>query len=99
MVDKAKLRQAAESEQAGAAADAAAPPVHVPGPSVWPATLGLGVALLLFGILSSWAFSVVGLAVFVWAIASWVTQLRQESLEHEIAHETEVGSPHRDAHA
>lgn len=103
MVDKARLQQAAEAEKAAAEAEDAAPPIHLPGPSVWPAVLAFGVALLLFGILSSWVFSLVGLAAFVWAVASWISQIRQESAQHDLAHETprptEGGSPQSDAHA
>ncbi len=106
MVDKAGVGQASESEKASAETEkeGALPPVHVPGPSIWPAVLGFGVTLLLFGVLSSWVFSLVGLVAFVWALASWITQIRHESTEHEMehepsGHETAGGSPHHDAHS
>lgn len=81
MVEKAGLSQTADAGNEGAEKDGAAPPVHVPSPSLWPAALGLGVALLLFGILTHWAFSLAGAALFAWALASWIAQIRHESEE------------------
>ena len=100
MVEEAGLSQAADEGKEGAQKQGAAPPIHVPAPSLWPSALGLGVALLLFGVLSQWAFSVAGAALFAWALASWISQLRQESAQHEQAqHEPDEESPHHEAHA
>jgi hypothetical protein len=55
------------------------PGVHLPSPSLWPAALGLGVALLLFGIVTHWVFSLLGAALSVVAIARWIAEVRVES--------------------
>ncbi len=54
------------------------PAVHLPAPSIWPAMLALGIALLLFGVPTSYAFSVVGALLMIWAIAGWIGELRHE---------------------
>ena len=52
--------------------------VHLPHGSIWPAGLAAGVTLLAFGVLTSYAFSAIGLVVFVLSLAEWVGELRHE---------------------
>ena len=116
MVDKAGLQPSADTETAreGAAKEGTAPAIHLPGPSIWPAVLAFGVALMLFGIISSYAFSVVGLAAFVWALVMWISQIQLESVAHatelessghesagqeSAGQESDGSSPDHDAHA
>ncbi len=49
---------------------------HLPSPSVWPVTVGAGVALLAFGIVTSLALSALGLALLFWGVFRWVQELR-----------------------
>ena len=49
---------------------------HLPSPSVWPAVAAAGVALLLFGIPTSLAFSALGAVLLAWAIVGWVQDMR-----------------------
>jgi hypothetical protein len=49
---------------------------HLPSPSVWPVTLAGGVTLVAFGVLTSYALSVLGLALMAWALFSWIQDLR-----------------------
>jgi hypothetical protein len=49
---------------------------HLPAPSVWPATVGAGVALLAFGVATSLILSALGGALVCWGIVRWVQELR-----------------------
>jgi Cytochrome c oxidase subunit IV len=50
--------------------------IHLPHPSVWPIVLAAGIALLLFGVVTSLAFSAVGAIMIVVALAGWIGELR-----------------------
>ncbi len=52
--------------------------VHGAHGSIWPAALGAGVTLLAFGVLTSYAFSAVGMALFLIGLAGWIGELRRE---------------------
>jgi len=49
---------------------------QLPEPSVWPATVGGGVALIAFGIATSLALSALGAALVFWGVLRWVQELR-----------------------
>jgi hypothetical protein len=46
--------------------------------TIWPFVCGAGVALLAFGMLTSLAFSLVGLLLIVRSLAGWIGELRHE---------------------
>ncbi len=48
---------------------------HVPDKTVWPFVLSGGIALLLFGVVTSLSFSVVGVALMVGALGGWIGDL------------------------
>ena len=50
--------------------------IDLPHPSVWPIVLAAGIALLLFGVVTSFAFSVVGAVMIAGALAGWFGELR-----------------------
>ena len=50
-----------------------------PAGSLWPVVLAAGITLLLFGILTSVAFSAAGLAVTAAGIVGWIRELRDET--------------------
>jgi Cytochrome c oxidase subunit IV len=50
--------------------------VHLPSPSVWPFTLAGGVTLVGFGVLSSMALSILGVALMAWGLFGWIMELR-----------------------
>ena len=52
--------------------------IHLPPPTIWPVTTALGVALAGFGLVSTYAFSFLGLAILVFGLFSWVQELRHE---------------------
>ena len=49
---------------------------HLPAPSVWPVTVGAGVALIAFGITTSLALSALGAGLLFWGVLRWVQELR-----------------------
>ncbi|HUG46912.1 MAG TPA: hypothetical protein VMP67_00715 [Candidatus Limnocylindria bacterium] len=52
--------------------------VHMPGPSPWPFFAPLGVALILFGLILSWALVLGGLLLAVIAAAGWYREASHE---------------------
>jgi hypothetical protein len=56
--------------------------VHLPSPTIWPFVLGSGVALLLFGLLTSYLLSVLGVVLVALALAGWIGEL-VEPHEHD----------------
>ena len=51
-------------------------PAPVPEASIWPMVLAGGLTLLLFGLPTSLAFSVLGAAVMAIALRGWIGELR-----------------------
>jgi hypothetical protein len=49
---------------------------HLPSPSVWPMTVAGGVTLVGFGLLTSVALSVLGVALMAWGLFGWIQELR-----------------------
>ncbi|MEJ2076859.1 MAG: hypothetical protein P8020_00605 [Acidobacteriota bacterium] len=49
----------------------------VPAATYWPAIAALAVVTSLFGILTSWAISAVGLIIFVIAMNHWIGELNR----------------------
>jgi membrane-bound ClpP family serine protease len=50
-------------------------PEKVPDATYAPALLALGIIFLLFGIVSSYVFSIAGAILMVWSISKWVGEL------------------------
>ncbi len=53
-------------------------PEKLPEPTPWPAAVALAVTLILWGFVSSFIISGVGLALFIAALAGWVAAIRHE---------------------
>jgi len=49
---------------------------HLPSPSLWPMTVAGGLTLVGFGVLTSFALSILGLALVVWGLYGWIQELR-----------------------
>lgn len=49
--------------------------VQLPRPSVWPMVLGGGLSLLLFGIVTSYAFIAIGMLLILGALGGWIGDL------------------------
>ncbi len=54
---------------------------HLPGPSWWPATLALGIAFLLTGLVVNVVLLVLGVVVSAVAFVLWVRDVRREVRE------------------
>jgi hypothetical protein len=53
-------------------------PEKVPEPTVWPPALALGTTLLLWGLVSSYIITCIGLLLFARALAGWIGEIRHE---------------------
>jgi len=51
---------------------------HLPPPSIWPAVLALGIALLLTGLILNLVVLIAGVVIAVSATALWVRDARRE---------------------
>jgi hypothetical protein len=64
------------------------PAIHLPGPSLWPVTLALGITLIVSGpLVVQSAFSIAGALLSAYAIARWVVELRREEVHESDVHE------------
>ncbi len=54
---------------------------HLPERSIWPVVLAGGISLLLFGVVTSLSFSVVGAVLIVGALTGWMGDLVHASHE------------------
>jgi cytochrome c oxidase subunit 1 len=52
--------------------------IHLPPPSIWPAVLAVGIALILTGLVVNVVMLIVGVAIAVAATALWVRDARRE---------------------
>jgi hypothetical protein len=53
-------------------------PKKLPEPSIWPATLALGITLLVWGLVTSLIITGVGGILFAVALAGWIRDIRHE---------------------
>jgi Cytochrome c oxidase subunit IV len=52
--------------------------IHLPPPSIWPAVLAVGIALLLTGLIINLAIVIIGAVISVAATALWIRDARRE---------------------
>jgi hypothetical protein len=50
----------------------------IPGPTIWPAVVAVGITVLGMGIITSGVFVVGGLATFLLGLGGWIGELRHE---------------------
>ena len=53
-------------------------PETLPAPTYWPVVLALGTTMILWGLVSSWLLSGVGLLLFALALSGWIGDIRYE---------------------
>ncbi len=62
-----------------------APPVgeeiHLPGPTLLPFIMAIGIALVVIGTTINWLFSIIGLVIFVLTLFRWVADTRRDVAE------------------
>jgi hypothetical protein len=51
-------------------------PEHIPRPTYWPAVLAFGLTLALWGFLTTWIISVVGIVLIAISLVGWIGDLR-----------------------
>jgi cytochrome c oxidase subunit IV len=60
------------------AAHAAHEEIHLPGPSWWPLTLAIGIALILTGLVVNLVMLVLGALIGIASLALWIRDARRE---------------------
>src|SRR5438105_14543919 len=58
------------------------PDVPLPHPTYFPAGLAMGVAFIFWGLITTWVVWLVGVALFIAALAGWITEIRHEYKSH-----------------
>jgi len=54
------------------------PPETLPRPTYFPAGLAMGTTFIFWGLISSIVVFLVGVALFIAALAGWITEIRHE---------------------
>jgi hypothetical protein len=66
-------------------ADNDTPPVgeeiHLPGPTILPLVVAVGITLIVIGTTINWLFSIIGLVVFIVATTMWIRDTRRDISE------------------
>ena len=52
-----------------------AKPEKLPKPTYWPAAMALGITFGFFGVVTSWAFTIVGVGLFALSLGKWIGEL------------------------
>jgi hypothetical protein len=52
------------------------PPAHLPRPTYWPVVLAFGIVFLFWGVVTTLAISVIGLALLALGLGGWIGELR-----------------------
>jgi hypothetical protein len=51
------------------------PGVDLPNPSIWPMVVGAGLSLMLFGVVTSYAFIAIGVLLILGGVGGWIGDL------------------------
>ncbi len=62
-----------------------AEPDYIPEPTYWPAFLALGATLLVWGLITSYIITAIGVVLFGWSLAGWIADLRHERVQKQRA--------------
>ncbi len=69
-----------------------APPVgeeiHIPGPSILPLVMAVGITLAVIGTTIDWLWSIIGVIIFVITLVMWVRDTRRDVSELPEEHTT-----------
>ncbi|HEX5940438.1 MAG TPA: hypothetical protein VFZ12_08765 [Dehalococcoidia bacterium] len=57
--------------------------IHLPGPSIWPLALALGIFLIGVGLAWELVFAGAGVVIMIGAMAGWVAETREQAIEIE----------------
>jgi hypothetical protein len=61
--------------------------IHIPGSSIQPMLLAIGLTLALVGVTTFWILSVFGVVLSVWVIVRWIADTRRDVAELPVEHE------------
>jgi hypothetical protein len=54
--------------------------IRIPQPTIWPATLALGITGIAFGVVTHWILSAAGLFLFLLGAKGWIEDLKKDVL-------------------
>ena len=60
--------------------------IHLPGPTILPVLLTLGVTMALLGVTTSWILWLPGTLLVLWVIVRWVRDTRHDMAELPLDH-------------
>ena len=60
--------------------------IHMPEPSYLPATLALGIAMALVGILTWFPIVIIGVIIVIWVLVLWIRSARAEMADLPLDH-------------
>ena len=55
--------------------------IHLPGPTILPFAMGIGIVLIIVGTTITWFVSILGGIIFVWTLVRWVRDTRRDISE------------------
>lgn len=58
------------------------PEEHLPKPTYWPATFGLGITFFFWSFVTSWVIFVVGVILMIISMAGWIQEIIDERKQH-----------------
>jgi hypothetical protein len=61
--------------------------IHLPGGSVQPLLLTIGITVALVGVTTSWILCVIGGVLVLWTLARWIGDARREMAELPLHHD------------
>ncbi|MPZ24235.1 MAG: hypothetical protein GEU28_11995 [Dehalococcoidia bacterium] len=57
--------------------------IHLPGPSIWPVVLAVGIFLIAMGLVAHLAFAGAGFVIVLVGVAGWIYETRAQALDVE----------------
>jgi hypothetical protein len=60
--------------------------IHLPGPSIKPLLLTVGLTMLLLGLVGMWPVALLGLILLVWVMIAWIGDTRRDIAELPAEH-------------
>ena len=61
--------------------------IHLPGPSVQPVLIALGLALALMGLIGLWFLSIIGIVLLLFVVIRWIVEATREYRDLPAGHD------------
>jgi len=61
--------------------------IHLPGPSMLPVLVALGITIAIVGVVLNWAVFAAGLAIALYTIVRWVREMRADIADLPLEHD------------